>query len=100
MLFRSCILPICFFGLAQGLNVPNLLTILSGLADTRHRAAFMAINGMVLRLGQTLGPVVMGVAYALGGLWAAYSTAASLALVMLALALWGGHHRKHLKKHG
>lgn len=78
---------ILFFGLAQGLNIPTIMTLLSSLSGPEHRAAIMAANGMVLRLGQTLGPVVMGLAYALGGMTGVFSTAIAVALCMSVLIL-------------
>jgi MFS family permease len=75
------------FGAAMGLNIPSLQTLLAGLAPAERRAAFMSINGMVLRLGQTLGPVVMGVMYASGGLRAPFFGGAVLAMVTIGLVM-------------
>ncbi|MDD4951953.1 MAG: MFS transporter [Desulfovibrionaceae bacterium] len=88
-----CVPPILLFGLAMGLNVPTVLTLLSGLAPMEHRAAFLSVNGMVLRLSQTIAPLLMGAVYALAGLRAVYYAGAGLAAAMLALgvfALAGG----------
>ena len=60
----GCILPVCFFGLGQGLNMPNSMSMLTSVAPMEHRAIFMSINGMVLRLGQTIAPMLMGLIYA------------------------------------
>ncbi len=54
------LIPTVIFGLAHGVNIPSIQTLLAGLAPMEHRAAFMAANGMVLRLGQTLGPLIAG----------------------------------------
>lgn len=58
-----CIIPVCLFGLGQGLNLPNTMSLLSSLAPIEHRAAFMSMNGMLLRLGQTIAPIMMGLIY-------------------------------------
>ncbi len=58
------ILPVTLFGLAQGLNIPNLMNMLTHLAPTSKRAAVMAVNGTVLRVGQTVGPLLMGAVFA------------------------------------
>ena len=42
------------------------------------RAAIMSVNGMVLRLGQTLGPLVIAPVYAFGGLMVAFDFEYSL----------------------
>ena len=47
--------------------------------------AFMAVNGMVLRLGQTLGPLVIGAALGLWGLDGAFYSAATIAIALFAL---------------
>lgn len=48
---------VLFFGLAHGSFIPNMQTVLVGLAPVSERAAFMSVNGMVLRIGQSIGPL-------------------------------------------
>jgi MFS family permease len=81
------LIPSILFGAAQGMNLPCIQTRLSGLAPINHRAAFMSINGMVLRLGQTLGPLTMGLAMALYGMNGAFFTGAGLAIFMFVFAV-------------
>jgi hypothetical protein len=45
----------------------------------------MSLNGTVLRLGQTLGPVIMTGVYAAGGFRAVYMAGAALAVALAAL---------------
>ncbi|WP_449243310.1 MFS transporter [Desulfovibrio sp.] len=80
------VLPIVLLGLAQGLNLPSLMTMLSGEAGLENRAAVMAVNGMLLRLGQTVAPPLMGLVFAGFGLSSVFSAAALLALSLLAVA--------------
>ncbi|MCP5500986.1 MAG: MFS transporter [Leptospiraceae bacterium] len=77
------ILPIVIFGIAQALNIPSLQTSLANLAPDNQRAVFMSINGTVLRLGQTLGPLIIGIGFSWQGLSGAYY----LASFMSALGL-------------
>lgn len=77
------VLPAMAFGVAQGLNIPTLQTLLAGLAPLEQRAAFLSLNGMVLRLGQTVGPMLMGWAFGLGGVDAVLYTGAGLALLLV-----------------
>jgi MFS family permease len=77
--------PLVLFGIAQGLNIPSLQTLLADLAPSENRAAFMSINGMVLRLGQTLGPLVMGLIFELWGISGVYFGGAFLAVLMFFL---------------
>lgn len=57
------ILPIGFFGVAQGINIPSILNLLTGYAKKEYRAAFLSINWMVMRFGQALGPYLLGIVY-------------------------------------
>ena len=54
-----------------------------GFAGISERAAFMSLNSMVLRGGQTFGPLMVGLVYAVSGLEAAFLAGAVLAVVML-----------------
>jgi MFS family permease len=58
------------------------LTILTGYAPIEYRAAFMSMNGMVLRLGQTLGPILAGIVVGVVGIAGSFYAGAVLALVM------------------
>lgn len=77
------VIPILIFGVAQALNIPSLQTALANLSPPNQRAAFMSINGMVLRLGQTLGPLVIGLGFSVNGLFGVYYLGAAVALVGL-----------------
>lgn len=79
------LIPTIIFGVAHGLNIPNLYTLLTGLAPTRHRAAFMSINGTVLKLGQTLGPVLMGAFFVVWGMSGVFYVGAGVAITMFLL---------------
>ncbi len=79
--------PLMIFGLGQGLFLPTVQTMLVGFAPLQERAAFMSLNSMVLRIGQTIGPLVIGLAYGLGGLTSAYYAGAVVAVIMLFIIL-------------
>jgi len=57
------ILPIALFGVAQGVNIPSILNLLTGYAPKEFRAAFLSANWMVMRIGQAVGPYVLGLVY-------------------------------------
>jgi ACDE family multidrug resistance protein len=80
-------LPAILFGVAQGINLPNVFSLLNAHAPTENRGAFMATNGMSLRAGQTIGPLFMASAAGTLGLTGAYLTAAGLALFAFLLVL-------------
>lgn len=75
------IIPIILFGIAQALNIPSLQTVMANLAPEDQRGAFLSLNGMVLRLGQTLGPLIIGIGYSIGGLNGSYLAGAAIAFM-------------------
>lgn len=79
------LIPALIFGVGQGLNNPSNQTLLAGLAPMEYRAAFMSINGMVLRIGQTIGPLFMGLMFTLGGIDLVFFMGTFLALLMSAI---------------
>ncbi|MBN2318244.1 MAG: MFS transporter [Acidobacteria bacterium] len=82
------VLPALLYGFAQGLVLPTIQTLLLGFAPYRQRAAFMSLNSMVLRIGQTAGPVVIGFAYATGGgIQYAFLGGSVVAVIMLGIVV-------------
>ena len=76
------LIPAAIFGVAQGINIPGIQTLLAGSAPMEYRAAFMSVNGMVLRLGQTLGPIITGFAFTIAGMEATFIAGAAFAVIM------------------
>ena len=81
------LVPAIIFGIAHGMNIPCFQTILAGLAPMEYRGAFMSLNGMVLRLGQTIGPLLMGIIFSLWGLDATFYAGAVLSWLMFLLGM-------------
>jgi MFS transporter, ACDE family, multidrug resistance protein len=75
------LVPAILFGVAQGTNLPNVFSLLNAHAPSDNRGAFMATNGMSLRAGQTIGPLLMASIAGTLGLTGAYLAAAGLALL-------------------
>lgn len=68
------LLPIFLYGLGQGLSIPNVQTQLLEAAPADQRASIMSVNGMLLRLGQTLAPVSFSMIAVKHGIdWGFYS---------------------------
>ncbi len=84
----SVAIPLIFFGVAQALNVPSLQNLLARIAPSEYRAALMSLNGMVLRLGQTLGPLLMGLVITLQDLNGVFGMAALLALFIIPIVFF------------
>lgn len=55
-------------GIAHGLNRPSFYAMFVDIVPLHQRAAFMSINGMVMRVGQTLGPLAMALCFAAWGI--------------------------------
>ncbi|MBD3222380.1 MFS transporter [bacterium] len=83
----ALVIPVALYGSSMGLGMPSLMTILAGLAPAEHRGAFLALNGTVLRLGQTLGPVLAGMVFAWRGLEAPFALGAVLAGLTLLVVI-------------
>lgn len=81
------LVPVLIFGAGQGINLPSFMNLLTNYAPLENRAAFMSMNGMVLRAGQTLGPVVMGFVYNTLGLDFVFYSGGAFALLMFVLVL-------------
>ncbi|HEX2107855.1 MAG TPA: MFS transporter [Rubrobacteraceae bacterium] len=78
--------PTVLFGVAQTLNLPGAFSLLNEAAPDENRGAFISLNSTILRLGQTLGPVLMLAATLPFGLGAAYLLATTLAAAMFLVA--------------
>lgn len=81
-------LPVLLYGAGQGINIPNFLSQLTSVAPSVSRAALLSFNGTVLRLGQTVGPALMGIIYAYSGVYAVFWSAAIISLLMGFLLLF------------
>jgi len=82
------VFPVILFGMAQGLNLPNIQSMLASLAPIEFRGIFMSVNGMVLRIGQTLGPIVMGLFFTIGSLQGVFLAGIVLAVLMFIILLF------------
>jgi MFS family permease len=80
--------PVICFGLGQGLNIPTVMTMLATIAPMEQRGAFMAANGLLLRLAQTLAPLLMGGLYAMAGMPAVFMGGLACAAMILILAIF------------
>jgi len=72
-------------GTAEGLYWPSNHVLLGKLAPMEHRAGFLAINDTVLKLGQTLGPLLMGAVFGLWGAGGAFYAAAGFSFATFVL---------------
>ncbi|MGE5394414.1 MAG: MFS transporter [Candidatus Saccharibacteria bacterium] len=87
LIFASCWVmvlgSVILFGLGHGILIPSIQNLLVGFASIKERAAFMSFNSMVLRIGQTMGPLIIGIFYAMGNLKGSFAAGAGVAMVMI-----------------
>jgi len=81
------VIPAAVFGVGAALSIPTILTLLADYAPEDQRGAFMSINGMLLRLGQTLGPLLMGTVVSMWSVQAAFYAGAALAFLTLVVVV-------------
>lgn len=79
------LIPSILFGAAHGMCFPATQALLGKLAPEDYRAGFMAVNATVLSMGQALGPLLAGVAFALWGMAGVFYAAAVFSLISFGL---------------
>ena len=72
-------------GVGQGINIPAIFHVLTNIAPSNHRGAFMSINSMSIRGGQTIGPLIAGLLFGLWGLSWVFWSAAGLSILFVIL---------------
>ncbi|HEY9075764.1 MAG TPA: MFS transporter [Anaerolineaceae bacterium] len=80
-------------GTAEGFFWPSNHAALGRLAPLEHRAGFMAFNDLVMKLGQTVGPVLIGFVALIGGINLTFYVGAALAAGTCALFFVGERKR-------
>ncbi len=75
-------LPVFLGGAAQGITFPLLTSRMTSLAPTRNRAIVMAMNGTVLRLSQSVAPLLFGLGWAFAGWRGPYAMGVATALLV------------------
>ncbi|MBW2003403.1 MAG: MFS transporter [Deltaproteobacteria bacterium] len=78
-------IPALLLGAAQGISLPTIQTLLGSLSSNENRAIIMSFYGTALRLGQTLGPPLIGIVFAISGINAAFYASSCLALAAFGL---------------
>ena len=78
-------IPALLLGAAQGISLPTIQTLLGSLSSNENRAIIMSFYGTALRLGQTLGPPLLGIVFAIFGINAAFYASSCLALAAFGL---------------
>ena len=73
-------------GASNAINNPSLLSLLTSAAPSQYRGAIMSLNGMGLRIGQTVGPLIMSSLCAIVTVnWAFYIISGLTLVIVIAL---------------
>lgn len=83
--FWFILIPATLLGLAQGLSLPTMITLVTRSAPEEYRAIFNATYGSTMRLGQAVGPGLMGAVHVWVGIGGVFYAGAALAAVFFAL---------------
>ncbi len=94
--FWWLIIPIFCYGVGQGLLYPIIIASLSALAPTVGRGALMAVNGTILRLSQSIAPLLCGALFLYGAFTSVFFFGMFMALTMLILTLMTFISRKNI----
>lgn len=81
-------IPSILHGAARGVLFPLVPTLLAGQTGPESRGVTMSLYSTCIRLGQTVGPILMGAVFGLWALGAPFYVGAGLAVVMFVLALF------------
>ncbi len=77
------LIPNMIFGIAFGIGTPSIQSLLAELAPKEYRAAVVSLNGTVLGLGQTLGPLLMGATFSIWEINGVFYAGAIMAIATL-----------------
>lgn len=81
------LVPAVMYGVAQGINIPSFITLLTNSAPMEYRAGFLSINWTVLKFGQTIGPVLMGLILGIWGIGSVFFAGAVFAIFMFLVVI-------------
>jgi len=79
------LIPTIIFGIADGVSVPSIQTLLAEMVPMKNRATFMSIDQMFYRLGGTLGPLLIGAIFGVWGMSSAFYAGAGFSIAMFML---------------
>lgn len=77
------LIPTTIFGIGLGIGFPSIQTLLAELAPREYLGTVISINGTFFGLGQTLGPLLMGIAFGVGGINSVFFAGVGLAIASL-----------------
>lgn len=79
------LIPTTIFGIGIGIGAPSIQTRLTEIAPKQYLATILSVNGTFYGLGQTLGPLLMLIAFSLGGINSVFYAGMGFAILTLAV---------------
>ena len=77
------LIPTTLIGIGLGIGFPSIQALLAALAPKEYLATVISVNGTFFGLGQTLGPLLMGLAYGIGGINSVFFLGVGVAIATL-----------------
>lgn len=77
------LIPTTLIGVGLGIGFPSIQTLLAALAPKEYLATVISVNGTFFGLGQTVGPLLMGLAYSIGGINSVFFLGVGVAIATL-----------------
>ena len=84
--FWTLLVPVVILGVGWGISTPSMATLLASLAPKEYRAAFISVQEMSVRVGQTLGPALMVLIFGLWGIGSVFLAGAILSIFLVTIA--------------
>jgi len=77
------LIPATIFGIGLGIGFPSIQNLLAELAPREYLATILSVNGTFFGLGQTLGPLLMGIVFSFGGISSVFYAGVGFAILTL-----------------
>jgi MFS family permease len=62
------LIPTTIFGFGLGIGFPSIQTLLTEISPKQYLATILSVNGTFYGLGQTIGPLLMGIVFGFAGI--------------------------------
>lgn len=74
-------IPTIIYGVAQAFFLPSSQSLLADMTSPENRGGVMSFNRMISQIGQTIGPMLMGLVLSLSMLDSVFYTGAALSII-------------------
>ncbi|MDZ7723812.1 MAG: MFS transporter [candidate division KSB1 bacterium] len=82
------LISIVTFGLGHGVLIPSVQTLMTRAAPLQFRAGVLSLNGMILRLGQTIAPLIMSFVFSIYHINGVLTAGGVFAFIVFLLCLY------------